>query len=621
LLSTGGGDFHYNFPVRKIEDKNMPNLVGQTLGRYHIVEQLGEGGMAIVYKAFDTRLERAVALKVIRTERMDDSQFLGRFEREARALAKLTHPNIVHINDYGEHEGLPYLVMDFIPGGTLKERIGAPIPWAEAAWFLAPVAGGLDYAHKQGVIHRDIKPSNILITESGQPMLTDFGIAKMLQDDKSGNLTTSGIGMGTPEYMSPEQVMGSPVDGRTDIYSLGIVFYEMVTGRTPYKADTPMAIAIKLVNDPLPRPRQYVPGLPPQAEQVIFKAVAKQVDDRYLDMGAFAAALEGLSASVPAAKRGSTITAPVAPIQSAEAIPAKKLTFGQRIRKLYKDNSTCVILVIIALVVLMCLCVAIAAIRQDQEKKNAAETAVALTIQPPMNTAMPPQNTSLPESAGLASTVEPTPLPKTSRLKTCSLVPGEPSLDAVFPQDAKKFTQNFNDPYIYYTQKDGSFLTTANGVRLISGPESAAIAALRSQNEGSVIAIRSLAEGEFSLFLLDADVIRQPDAEHKNGIKLGLQVSNQDQNNAVIISAMEGVPNQIASFQYPLRRETLITIDTASHKLTVQDAQGEVIFGTKIPDSISSADSYWVIGDPATDNQGFTRLLLRGICYQDAAKK
>ncbi len=118
----------------------MPNLVGQTLGRYHIVEQLGEGGMAIVYKAFDTRLERAVALKVIRTERMDDSQFLGRFEREARALAKLTHPNIVHINDYGEHDGLPYLVMDFIPGGTLKEKIGAPIPWAEAAWFLAPVA-------------------------------------------------------------------------------------------------------------------------------------------------------------------------------------------------------------------------------------------------------------------------------------------------------------------------------------------------------------------------------------------------------------------------------------------------------------------------------------------------
>jgi eukaryotic-like serine/threonine-protein kinase len=195
----------------------MPNLVGQTLGRYHIVEQLGEGGMAVVYKAFDTRLERAVALKVIRTERMDDSQFLGRFEREARALAKLTHPNIVHINDYGEHEGLPYLVMDFIPAGTLKERIGAPIPWAEAAWFLAPVARALEYAHKQGIIHRDIKPSNILVTDSGQPMLTDFGIAKILQDDKSGGLTTSGIGMGTPDYMSPEQVMGSSVDGRSDV--------------------------------------------------------------------------------------------------------------------------------------------------------------------------------------------------------------------------------------------------------------------------------------------------------------------------------------------------------------------------------------------------------------------
>jgi serine/threonine protein kinase len=596
----------------------MPNLVGQTLGRYHIVEQLGEGGMAIVYKAFDTRLERAVALKVIRTERMDDSQFLGRFEREARALAKLTHPNIVHINDYGEHEGLPYLVMDFIPGGTLKERIGAPIPWAEAAWFLAPVAQALGYAHSQGIIHRDIKPSNILVTESGQPMLTDFGIAKMLQDDKSGNLTTSGIGMGTPEYMSPEQVMGSPVDGRTDIYSLGIVFYEMVTGRTPYKADTPMAIAIKLVNDPLPRPRQYVPGLPPQAEQVIFKALAKQADDRYLDMGAFAAALEALAASVPAAKRGSsTLTVPAAPIQPAEAIPAKKLSFGQRIKKFYKSNSTCVILVIIGIVLFTCVCFGLAAIRQNQDKKNAAATEVALTIQPPANTSMPPLNTSLPASTGLSSTLEPTQPPKTSRLKACSLVSGQPSLDAVFPQDAKKFTKNFTDPYIYYTQKNGKFEPTENGIRLFSGPESAAIAALRSDHSGSVIAVRSQADGEFSLLLLESDVIKNPGAEHKNGVKLGLQVSGQDQNNAAVIYAENGEIKGIASFQYPLKRETLITIDTASHKLTVQDAQGEVIFGTKIPDSIDSANSYWVIGDPATDNQGVTTMLLKEICYLD----
>ena len=432
----------------------MPNLVGQTLGRYHVVEQLGEGGMAVVYKAFDTRLERAVALKVIRTERMDDSQFLGRFEREARALAKLTHPNIVHINDYGEHEGLPYLVMDFIPAGTLKERIGAPIPWAEAAWFLAPVARALEYAHTQGIIHRDIKPSNILVTDSGQPMLTDFGIAKILQDDKSGGLTTSGIGMGTPDYMSPEQVMGSAVDGRSDVYSLGIVFYEMVTGRTPYRADTPMAIAIKLVNDPLPRPRQFVPGLPPQAEQVIFKAVAKKADDRYLDMGAFAAALESLAAAVPVAKRGTTMTVPVTAAQPAEPIIPPKLTFGQKIKKIYKENSTCVILVIIALVVLSCLCVILGSIQQNKDRKNAAATEVAETILPPSNTAIPPTQTSFPTSTEVIEAGKETPLPPTPRVKTCNLVPGAPLLEAQFPEGADKFSKDPASPLFLISRKN-----------------------------------------------------------------------------------------------------------------------------------------------------------------------
>ncbi len=592
----------------------MPNLVGQTLGRYHIVEQLGEGGMAIVYKAFDTRLERAVALKVIRTERMDDSQFLGRFEREARALAKLTHPNIVHINDYGEHEGLPYLVMDFIPGGTLKERIGAPIPWAEAAWFLAPVAHALDYAHKLGIIHRDIKPSNILVTDSGQPMLTDFGIAKMLQDDKSGNLTTSGIGMGTPEYMSPEQVMGNPVDGRTDIYSLGIVFYEMITGRTPFKADTPMAIAIKLVNDPLPRPRQYVPGLPPQAEQVIFKALAKQADDRYLDMGAFAAGLEGLAASVPAAKRGNTITAPAAPVQPAEAIPAKKLTLGQRIKKLYKENSTCVILVIVALVVLSCLCVILGSIQQRKDQESTAATQTAQAVFPAASTQAPPM-------AGKTSTVVSTPVPERSKIKTCALVPGEPLLNARFPDDAKKFTTDFSQPFFYFTQKAGMFEVTQNGVRLASGPESAAVVALNANQPGSVLAIQSMNSGDFSVLLIDENTLKNPEDANKDGIRLVFQVENKGDNNASISYIENGVPGLLASFQYPLRRETLVTFDLTSHKLTVLDAQGEVIFGAKLPESITSEKSYWVIGDPATDNQGITNLLLRGICFQDAAAK
>ena len=161
----------------------MSNLIGQSLGRYHILEQLGEGGMATVYKAYDTRLETDVAVKVIRTENLTlgtMERALKRFEREAKALARLTHPNIVKVTDYGEYEGKPYLVMEYLPGGTLKERLGKPMPWQEAVRMLIPIAEALDFAHSQNMIHRDVKPSNILLTQRGQPMLTDFGIAKML---------------------------------------------------------------------------------------------------------------------------------------------------------------------------------------------------------------------------------------------------------------------------------------------------------------------------------------------------------------------------------------------------------------------------------------------------------
>ncbi len=273
----------------------MPDLVGQSIGRYHIIEQLGEGGMATVYKAFDTRLEREVAVKVLLQQRQLSEKFLKRFEREAKALAQLSHPNIVKVLDYGEHEGLPYLVMEYIPGGTLKQKLGKPVPPAEAARILSPIARGLEYAHQHKIIHRDIKPANILLTESGQPMLSDFGIAKILQEEETMDLTGTGVGVGTPEYMAPEQGLGLTVDHRADIYALGIVFYELITGRKPFRADTPMAVVIKQINDPLPRPKQYVKELPDAVERVIFKALAKNPDDRFDDMAAFALVLESLA--------------------------------------------------------------------------------------------------------------------------------------------------------------------------------------------------------------------------------------------------------------------------------------------------------------------------------------
>lgn len=275
----------------------MNSLVGQSLGRYHILEQHGEGGMAVVYKAFDTRLERDVAIKIIRSEAFPPEQLeqvLKRFEREAKALARLSHPNIVKVLDYGEHNGAPYLVLEYLPGGTLKGHMGRALPWQEALHLLLPVARALAYAHQQGIIHRDVKPANILMTQSGEPMLTDFGIAKILQAGDGQTLTGSGVGIGTPDYMAPEQGMGGKIDARVDVYALGVVFYELVTGRKPYIADTPMAVLLKHITDPLPRPSEFALDLPVFVENVLLKALAKSPEDRYASMEQMAAAFEKL---------------------------------------------------------------------------------------------------------------------------------------------------------------------------------------------------------------------------------------------------------------------------------------------------------------------------------------
>ena len=285
----------------------MLNMIGRNLGRYHILEQIGEGGMAIVYKAFDTRLETDVAVKVIRTDQLAPAileRALKRFEREAKALARLTHANIVNVSDYGEEEGLPYLVMPYLPGGTLKEKLRGEgkISWQDATRLLLPVAKALAYAHDEEMIHRDVKPANILITRSGDPMLTDFGIAKIIDEKATMDLTGTRATVGTPEYMAPEQVTAKTVDHRADIYALGVVLYEMVTGRKPFQADTPMAVLVKLSSEPLPRPTEFTPKLPEEIERVLLKALAKDPANRYQSMREFVMALERLVAGkVPTA--------------------------------------------------------------------------------------------------------------------------------------------------------------------------------------------------------------------------------------------------------------------------------------------------------------------------------
>ena len=273
----------------------MTDLIGKTLGRYQIVEQLGKGGMAAVYKAFDARLERHVAVKVILPGRQYSQEFLKRFEREAKTMAQLSHSNIVKVLDYGEQDGIPYLVMSYLPGGTLEGRLGRPMPYREAARMLMPIAQALEYAHQNKMVHRDVKPANILFSSSGQPVLTDFGITKLLEKENTITvLTRPGAGIGTPEYMAPEQ-WGGTVTPRVDIYALGVVFYELVTGRLPYTADNPASVLIKKVNEPFPRPSSFVPELPGEVEIVIFSALARNPDERYPDMGAFTQALERLA--------------------------------------------------------------------------------------------------------------------------------------------------------------------------------------------------------------------------------------------------------------------------------------------------------------------------------------
>ena len=205
------------------------------------------------------------------------------------------------MTDYGEYNGMPYLVMPYLPGGTLKQLAGKPMPYDQAARLLAPVARALEAAHQKNLIHRDIKPANILLTEGGQPMVSDFGIAKILGVEGGATLTSTNVAIGTPEYMAPEQWLNQ-ISPQSDIYSLGVVFYELVTGRKPYTADTPAAIFLKQSNDPLPRPRSFVPGLPEEVEKVLYKALAKKPEDRYASMGDFAAALEGLAGLVKPAQ-------------------------------------------------------------------------------------------------------------------------------------------------------------------------------------------------------------------------------------------------------------------------------------------------------------------------------
>ncbi len=287
----------------------MSMHAGSTLGAYHLMERIGRGGMASVYRAYHQALDRLVAVKVLPEFFAEDAIYRERFQHEAWSVARLRHPNILQVFDFGSEDGVPFIVMELVEGGTLADRLGAPMPLDAAISLLEPVAAALDYAHSRGVLHRDVKPTNILLREDGSPVLADFGLAKIAGLRR---LTASGSVMGTPEYMSPEQAEDRGVSQASDLYSLAVVAHEMLTGRVPFEGDTPAAVLVSHVTRPLPAAHELRGELSAHVEDVLRRGLAKNPDDRYPSASSFAYALKpaawpgnsgGFSTVVPAFER------------------------------------------------------------------------------------------------------------------------------------------------------------------------------------------------------------------------------------------------------------------------------------------------------------------------------
>ncbi len=406
--------------------------IGTTVGAYEIVEKLGKGGMATVYKAYHAALDRHVAIKVLHATFKDDESFLRRFSREAKVVARLEHTHIVPVYDFAEHDGYPYLVMRYIEGETLKDRMSlGTLPKSEVVRIATAVASALDYAHQQGVLHRDIKPSNILLTKGSGVYITDFGLARIAQAGES-TLSQDMI-MGTPQYISPEQAKGEVnIDGRTDVYSFGIVLYELITGRVPFQSDTSYAIIHAQIFDPPPSPGELNDKVGPELETVLLKGLSKSPDDRYQTAGELAAAFRGALLDLPTdiAPVGAAVLPDYTPLGvtqikeetpppladlseapgSEETAPSTSLRAGVPPSPAKPPKKRRRLVTIVGVLVGICLCLFIlSAINNNRQQTETAATEPAITVPetPVLNgeeTAVPrPPTSELPADHPLAA--------------------------------------------------------------------------------------------------------------------------------------------------------------------------------------------------------------------------
>ncbi len=335
----------------------MPITTGTVLGRYRLLEKAGVGGMSEVWKAEDGTLKRTVAVKVILGPVAADSTFRERFLREARLVAGLEHPNVLPVFDYGtatiDGDEVSYLVMPLVAGGSLKGRVAGPVPPALAVTWLSAIASALDHAHARGILHRDVKPGNVLMDSQGRPLLADFGLARSAE--VSSGLTATGTVLGTPLYMAPEQATGSALDGRADQYALAVIAFELLAGRVPFTADTPLGVLHQHVAAPPPALSSVLPGTAPAVDAVLARGMAKKPAERFASCGEFVAAL-GAALAVPGAAATAPLTAhgesQMATVVSAPALGPEALAAPASVKDTPPDSSRRVMLILAALVLL-----------------------------------------------------------------------------------------------------------------------------------------------------------------------------------------------------------------------------------------------------------------------------